>query len=179
VLPKHLNDFSVRKFILYNDVIKQRASSLFDAFTKKMLNLEITDNFRKRRHLISKIYFATRTIENNLPLDLSHKFFKTQHFNLLKLFRLENKRLFRRLSWIQPHNKTKDINIRNIKYFCSTLASNSQKNLKLSRNRHNLSMTLCIILNSILLIITLRPKICWSREKNGSSMSVILIFLRK
>jgi len=103
-----------------------------------MLNLEITDNFKKRRHLISKVYFVTRTIENNLPTYLCQKFFSTQYIKLQKLSLQENKRFLRKLSSIQPYNPTMDNNIKNIKYFYSTHVRNSHNNLKFSFNKYSL-----------------------------------------
>jgi len=66
----------------YNDNIKLQALLNTQRFIKNMLNLEITDNYKKRRTLISRLYNTTRNIEKNLPAYIYNKFYKTQDRSL-------------------------------------------------------------------------------------------------
>jgi len=68
----------------------------------KMINLEINDNFKQRRRLISSIYHVSRNIENRLPGHICLKFFGTQNLRLHKLFKQENNRLSKNYigSWV-------------------------------------------------------------------------------
>jgi len=69
----------------------------------KMINLEINDNFKQRRMLISSIYHVSRTIENRLPYMLHicwHQFFQNSKIRLHRLFKHENNRLLKKLHWI-------------------------------------------------------------------------------
>jgi len=75
-----------------------------------MLNLEITDNFKKRRFLISSLYIVTHNIENNLPGYICHKFFKTQDRALFKLFMQERDRLYKKLKFMQSFKRNNDNN---------------------------------------------------------------------
>jgi len=58
-----------------------------------MLNLEISDNFKKPTLMISCLYKVTREIKKNLPRYMCQKFYKTQEFPLQKLFKHEKDRL--------------------------------------------------------------------------------------
>jgi len=106
----------------------------------KMINLEINDNFKQRRMLISSIYHISRNIENRLPTHRCCKFFRTQNSRLHKLFILENNRLSKKLRWITSFKETfeKHIDSNNLKYFCTVQSDNSQHFTKFSQNRYNL-----------------------------------------
>jgi len=103
--------------------------------TLKMLNLEITDNLKHRKWLITSIYWLSRTIENNLPRHICKKFFNTQQRSLNKLFIHEENRLLKKLNWLlttKNTNNNKVNNIKKLKYFCSNEATNSTNDLKIS-----------------------------------------------
>jgi len=94
----------------------------------KMINLEINDNFKQRRMLISSIYHVSKNIENRLPAYICCKFFRTQNLRLYRLFKQENNRLSKKLHWIITSKKIidKHIDIKNLKYFCTVQSHNSQ-----------------------------------------------------
>jgi len=76
---------------------QHKEETFVNRFILNMLNLEITDNFKYRKSLITFIYWLTRTIENNLPRYICTKFFNTQQRLLQKLFIFEENRLLKRL----------------------------------------------------------------------------------
>jgi len=82
VFPKHLNRYISLNLTFYNDTIKQRAETHTNRFMLKMINLEINDNFKQRRMLISSIYHISRNIENRLPTHICCKFFRTQNSSI-------------------------------------------------------------------------------------------------
>jgi len=77
----------------YNDTTKQRLNTHITKFMLKILNLEIKDNFKQRRMLISSIYRISKNIENRLPVHTYCKFFTTQNLILNKFSKLQNNRL--------------------------------------------------------------------------------------
>jgi len=108
-----------------------------------MLNLEITDNFKKRRFLISCIYKVTRDIENNVPGYICQKFYKTQEYSLQKLLKHEKHRLFKKLETMQTFKKNVDHKIKNtnnIKYFCAIHSHNNSTDHKFSFNKRDLPL---------------------------------------
>jgi len=106
----------------------------------KMINLEISDNFKQRRMLISSIYRVSKNIENRLYVHICCKFFRTQNLRLHRLFKQENNRLSKKLHWILTSKKIidKHIDIKNLKYFCAAQSHNSQHVTKISLNGNNL-----------------------------------------
>jgi len=139
VFPKHLNRYSLN-LTFYNDTIKQRAKTYINRFMLKMINLEINDNFKQRRILISSIYNISRNIENCLPAHICCKFFKTQNKKLHKLFKQENNRLSKKLRWIWSRKETVDerMDNMNLKYFYIVQTNNSHESIKFSLNKNNL-----------------------------------------
>jgi len=82
-LPKHLNNYLTFNITFYNDNIKLQALSNTQRFIKNMLNLEITDNYKKRRTLISHLYNITRNIEKTYLHTYTKNFIKRRivHYN--------------------------------------------------------------------------------------------------
>jgi len=142
IVPKHLNNYSRSNITFYNDNIKQKALNNSKRYIKNILNLEITDNFKKRRFLISFLYKVTRNIENNLPGCICQKFFKTQEYSLRKLFKHEKDRLLKKFKTMQTFKENiehQKINSNNIKYYCSTYSPNNSIVHKFSFNKHEFS----------------------------------------
>jgi len=98
-----------------------------------MFNLEIIDNFKYCRSLITFIYWLTRIIENNLSRYICSKFFNTQQRSLKLLYLQEENRFAKKLAWLQKPSNTisitnKKVNkvskVKELKYFCSNVAKN-------------------------------------------------------
>jgi len=142
IVPKHLNNYYRCNITFYNDTITQQALNNSKRFINNMLNLEITDNFKKRRILISLLYKVTRNIENNLPGYICQKFYKTQEYTLRKLFKQEEDRLLKKFKTMQTFKENiehKKKNSNNIKYYCSTHSLNNSTVHKFSFNKHEFS----------------------------------------
>jgi len=138
IFPKHLNYYRSSRFTFYNDISSRKADKYFNKFTSKILKLEIADNFKHRKSLLSSIYFSTRAIENNLPSYICKKFFYTQQKSLHKLFIHEENRFSKKLNWLHTiiikENNKKSMNIKKIKYFCSKTSTNSINDVEITFN---------------------------------------------
>jgi len=108
VYPKHLNNIWSFNITFFNNIIKQRQRTYTDRYLKNMLNLEISDNCKKRRFLISRIYSVTRTIEKNLPIPICYRFFNSQNRSLHRLFLLEKDRLHKKLTLLKSSTINND-----------------------------------------------------------------------
>jgi len=80
IFPKHLNYYHTSRFTFHNELSFRKADRFFNRFSSQILNLEIADNCKHRKKLLSSIYRLTRSIENNLPCYICKKFFYTQFF---------------------------------------------------------------------------------------------------
>jgi len=139
VFPKHLKNICSFNITFYNNTIKQRQITYTERFMKNMLNLEICDNFKKRRLLISCIYSVMRDIEKNLPMRICHRFFSSQNRSLHKFFLNENDRLHKKLISLKTSIRNNDINlntINDIGYRAWVQHHNGKNNYTFSFNRH-------------------------------------------
>jgi len=100
-LPSHLNNKRFSGFTFYNDTSKHKADIFINMFTYRMLNLEITDSFRQRKTLISRIYNVCRSIEGSLPWYICDRFFKTQCISLDKLYAHEYNILIKKIKMVR------------------------------------------------------------------------------
>jgi len=143
LVPKHLFKYGTVKLHFYNDFSSRRAISLSHRFVRSILNLEISDNFKQRKTLVSNIYRLSRDIERNLPSYLCTQFFTTQQWSLSNLTSREISRLNRKLwgNYSNVHlyhhnsNSPNDMhtkNIKNIRYVCSNVISNSSNDFTIS-----------------------------------------------
>jgi len=101
IFPKHLNHYRTSRFTFHNELSFRKADRFFNRFSSQILNLEIADNCKHRKNLLSSIYRLTRSIENNLPCYICKKFFYTQHRSLQKLYLHEDYRFIKKLNWLQ------------------------------------------------------------------------------
>jgi len=122
IVPKHFNIEYLTKFTFYHDKSKICWSKYTNMFINKLLNLEISDNIKKRHHLITSIYRCTRKIEEMLPWHICNKFFYTKGRSLRECYIREKKRLSTKFAHLitggNPFTATKTID--NIKYYCSS-----------------------------------------------------------
>jgi len=136
IFPKHLNYYRTSRFTFHNELSFRKADRYFNRFSSQILNLEIADNCKHRKSLLSSIYRLTRSIENNLPCYICKKFFYTQHSSLRKLFLHEDHRFVKKLNWLQTtltkEKKIKLNNIKKLKYICSEVSINSINDVKIS-----------------------------------------------
>jgi len=90
-----------------------RSASYALRFIRLTLNLEISDNCKQLKFLISNIFRLTRTIQNNLPIYICNQFFNTQQWSLRKLSKKEKIRMNKKLKLCSSNNS--NINTSNIK----------------------------------------------------------------
>jgi len=164
IVPKHLSKYGTDKLLFYNDYLSCRASFLSHRFARSILNLEISDNFKQRKNLVSNIYRLSRAIEKNLPIFYCNQFFATQHSSLSKLLARETSRLNNKLRWNRSkfhhvHNNTNTSNdtylknIKKIQYVCSnaspvstndytiSLVDSNHSNMDCHNNKFSVSVT--------------------------------------
>jgi len=140
LIPKHLNNYNALGFTFYCDSSTLRAVKHCNNFISKMLNLEISDNFKQCKSLITSIYWLSRIIENNLPIYLVQKFYNTQQRSLRSLYLNENNKFTEKLFWLQRNaefssfqrNLLTNNKVKKLKYFCSNAMVNSINDIKLS-----------------------------------------------
>jgi len=129
LVPKHLIKHVAHNLRFYNDYSTRHATIYSLRFIRLILNLEISDNFKRLKSLTVDTYRLSRAIENNLPVQVCNQFFSTQHMSLLKLVDKEKIRFNKKLVWCSYNNSFTDRNInkiKNIKYICEGGRSNSQ-----------------------------------------------------
>jgi len=139
ILPKHVNNYCPFNIKYFNDKIKQQSLKNTRHFINNILNLEITDNFKKRRYLISCLYKVTRNIEKNLPEYIFYKFYRTQESSLQKLFKHENDRLTKKLKTMTTSKRKLEKmikNTNNIKYYGTIRHDNNSTDHKFTFNKH-------------------------------------------
>jgi len=127
IVPKHLINYRSCKLKFHNDYLSSRADSHLRRLALQLLNLEISDNFKYLKVLITSLYRVTRAIERSLPVYICNEFFNTQTRSLSKLFMREKNRMRRKFSWNMDMNCVNDSylkasrlnRIKNIKYSCS------------------------------------------------------------
>jgi len=78
IIPKHLQFNCLQNVSFYKEKSKQRFCNHRNIFRRKILNLEISDNVKKRNTLISLTYQLNRKIYGCLPDHICDKFFYTQ-----------------------------------------------------------------------------------------------------
>jgi len=127
VAPKHFNINHLTNLTLYCDKSKRRWTKYIKLFTNRRLNIEISDNVKKRYYIIPTIYNCTKKIERTLWY-IHNKFFYTQSLSLDRYYIRERNGLSSKFSWLMKNRTQYEINlltnINIIKYFCNT---NNQK----------------------------------------------------
>jgi len=143
LVPKHLSKYGTDKLQFYNDFLSRRTLSFSYRFVRSILNLEISDNYKQRKILVSNIFRLSRAIERNLRSYYCNQFFTTQQWSLSKLSVRETSRLNRKLLWnysnVQCYHHNSNTlnvmhskNIKNIQYVCSNVTLNSTNDFTIS-----------------------------------------------
>jgi len=148
LVPKHLLKYVAHNLQFFNHYTGRRATFYSLRFIRSILNLEISDNFKRIKGLTSEIYRLSRAVENNMPIYLCNQFFYTQQLSLSKLREKEKIRYNKKLVWNSHkglsfvHNASFN-KIKNINYICSYDCSKTQQDLAVFRRGSNNSTPAC------------------------------------